>query len=211
MSRRLLPPRSMPSTISLTSSGPPGERNPSPQTISRRFTKCSGYWASLLMRQSSPAALERRRAADRKALEVVLYLGGFLPETAGRADAGHHLAGPMAGCVDVADGLPGDHTLLLARVEDLRAVAGPDDVLAEIGSVDHEEILEQLPIGEAVRIEGDLDRLGMTDVVLLGRILVLPAHPADARGHDPVAVAKQLLHDPEAAPREDRALGVFAH
>src|SRR5262245_7770986 len=154
---------------------------------------------------------EGRRAADRKALEVVLLLGGFLPETAGLADAGHHLAGPMAGCVDVADGLFGDHALLLARVEDLRAVAGPDDVLAEIGSVDHEEVLEQLSVGEAVRIEGDLDRLGMTDVVLRGRVLVLPADPAYAGGDDPAALAKQLLHDPEAAPREDRALGVFAH
>src|SRR5204862_5380639 len=72
------------------------------------------------------------------------------------------------------------------------------------------KLLEQLSIGETVRIEGDLDRLGMTDVVL-GRVLVLLADPAHAGGDDSVAVAKQLLHDPEAAPREDRALGVFAH
>src|SRR6185312_12567451 len=51
----------------------------------------------------------------------------------------------------------------------------------------------------------------MTDVVLPGRVLVLPADPAHAGGDDPGAAAKQLLHDPEAAPREDSALGVFAH
>jgi hypothetical protein len=39
-------------------------------------------------------------------LEVVLFLGGVLPETAGLADAGHHLAGPMAGYVDVGGWLP---------------------------------------------------------------------------------------------------------
>src|SRR5688572_3977466 len=96
-------------------------------------------------------------------------------------------------------------------MKDLRTVAGPDDVRAEIGSVDQEEVLEQLSVGEAVRIEGDLDHLGMADVVVLGRILVLPAHPAHAGGDDPVAVAKQLLHDPEAASREHCTLGVLAH
>ena len=51
-------------------------------------------------------------------------------------------------------------------------------MLVEVGSVDLEEELEQLPIGDPLRIEDDLDRLGVTGIVLLGRVVVPPPiHP----------------------------------
>jgi hypothetical protein len=77
--------------------------------------------------------------------------------------------------------------------------------------VDLEEELEQVAIGDLLWIEDDLDRLGMAGIVLLGRVVVLAAGPSHAGGEDPVAVAQQLLHDPEAASGEDRGLGVVAH
>ena len=55
-------------------------------------------------------------------------LGLGFPEIAGGLDLGHDLAGPQARGLDVGDRVLGDLTLLLARVEDLRAVAGADVV-----------------------------------------------------------------------------------
>ena len=57
-------------------------------------------------------------------LEVVLILGIGLPELPGRFDLGDDLAGPQAGRLDVGDGLLGDLSLLVARVEDRGADVG---------------------------------------------------------------------------------------
>ena len=73
--------------------------------------------------------------------------------------------------------------------------------------MDLEEVLEQLTTGEQRRIEDDLDRLGVTPRVVLGRVVALAAGPAHARRDDPVGMAQQLLHDPRAASPEDRGLG----
>jgi hypothetical protein len=54
--------------------------------------------------------------------------------------------------------------LLVAGVEDGRPVAGPDVVaLPVLGRrvVDLEEELQQVPVGDLVRVEDDLDRLGV--------------------------------------------------
>src|SRR5215472_8393579 len=154
---------------------------------------------------------EGGRAAVRVALEVVLFFGLSLPEVTGLADLGHDLAGPVARGVDVADRLLGHLALLLAGTEDLRAVTGPDKTFAKVGSVGQEEELKQIPIGDPLRIEGDLHRLGVAAIVLLGRVVVLAAGPSHAGGYDSVAVAQQLLHDPEAPSRENRSLGVVGH
>lgn len=60
---------------------------------------------------------ERRGTTDRIALEVVMALGWVHKEAAGLACAGHHLAGPMTRCIDVANGFLGDRALLVARME----------------------------------------------------------------------------------------------
>ena len=95
-------------------------------------------------------------------------LGLGLPEGDGLADLGHHLAGPQARGVDVGDRVLGDLALLVARVEDLGAVAGADVVaLAVLGRrvVDLEEELEDVSVGDALGVEDDLDRLGVTRMV----------------------------------------------
>ena len=75
--------------------------------------------------------------------------------------------------------------------------------------MDLEEELENGPVGGPRGIEGDFDRLGMTRMVLGGRVVILPAGVADAGGDDSVPVAQQFLRGPETAP--DRiAVSVFS-
>src|SRR5262249_52996014 len=99
----------------------------------------------------------------------------------------------------------------VAGIEDLRAVAGAGQVFAKIGPVDLEEKLQDVPVGGPPGIEDDLDRLGVTRMVVGGRVVVLPAGVADAGGDDSVAAAEQFLRGPETAPGEDRGLGALAH
>ena len=80
--------------------------------------------------------------AVRVALQVFLVLGLGLPERAGLADLGHDLAGPDAGGLDLGDRLLSRSALLVGRIEDLRAIAGADETLVKVGSVDLEEELE---------------------------------------------------------------------
>ena len=76
--------------------------------------------------------------------------------------------------------------------------------------MDLEEELQDVPVGGPPGIDDDLDRLGMTRMVALGRVVVLPSGVADAGGDDSGPVAQQFLRDPETAPGEDRGLGVLA-
>jgi hypothetical protein len=77
--------------------------------------------------------------------------------------------------------------------------------------VDLEEELEDVPVGGPLGIEDDLDRLGVTRMVIGGGVVVLSAGVADAGGYDSVAVAQQFLCGPETAPGKDRGLGVRAY
>ena len=67
------------------------------------------------------------------------------------------------------------------------------------------------PVGGPRGIEGDFDRLGMTRMVLGGRVVILSAGVADASGDVSVPVAQQFLRGPKTAPGQDRGLGVLAH
>jgi hypothetical protein len=84
--------------------------------------------------------------------------------------------------------------------EDFGAVVGTDHAFAKVGPVNLKEELEDVPIGGPRRIEDDLDRLGVTGMVLSVRVVVLSACVTDAGGDDPVAVAQQFLRGPETAP-----------
>jgi hypothetical protein len=140
----------------------------------------------------------------RVALEVVLVLGLGLPERHRLADLRHDLAGPQARGVDVGDRVLGDLALLVARIEDLRAVARADVVaLTVLGRriVDLEEELEDVPVGDALGVEDDLDRLGVTRMVAVGRVVVLPTGVTDPGRDDPIAGAQQVLDAPEAPSR----------
>src|SRR3954453_15440119 len=79
-----------------------------------------------------------------------------------------------------------------------------------VGS-DLEEELEDVPVGDPLGVEDDLDRLGVPRMVAVGRVLVLATGVADPGGDDSLALAQQLLDAPEAAAREDGGLGVVVH
>src|SRR6185437_1464042 len=116
-------------------------------------------------------------------LQVILVLGFGFPEVPGGRDRGNSLAGPQAGSVHVLDGVFGDALLLVAGVEDRRAVAGADVVALPIHRgrvVDLEKELQQCAITDARRIERDLDRFGVRAVVAVGGIGNVAAGVADA-------------------------------
>ena len=136
-------------------------------------------------------------------------LGLGLPEGDGLADLGHDLAGPQARGLDVGDRVLGDLALLVARVEDLRAVARADVVALAVlrrRVVDLEEELEDVPVGDALGVEDDLDRLGVTGMVPVGRVLVLPAGVSDPGGDDSVAAGAAAPGRPRSSlPRGSRS------
>ena len=117
---------------------------------------------------SSPKRLSglRRGAGEwtcvRIALEGVLILGDGLPEGTGLADLVTTLPGQWPEASTSGIVVLGNLALLVGRIEDFRAGAGADEISAKVGPVDREEPLEQVPIREPLRIEDDLDRLGVT-------------------------------------------------
>jgi hypothetical protein len=112
--------------------------------------------------------------------EVLLVLGLGLPERAGLADLGHDLAWPHRGGVDGGHRVLGDPALLVAGIEDLQAVVKADPLCTEVGPVDLEEELQDVPVGGPPGIEDDLNRLCVTRVVVGGRVAGLPARVADS-------------------------------
>nr|WP_236833508.1 hypothetical protein [Blastococcus sp. MG754427] len=148
--------------------------------------------------------------AERDLLQVVLVLLLGLPEVAGRLDLGDDLPRPDARGVDVGDGVERDALLLVAGVEDRRAVAATDVVaLAVLGRrvVDLEEELQQLAERDDVGVEDDLDRLRVVTVVPVGGVRGVSPGVADPGRDHPGALAQQLLRAPEATAGEDRGLG----
>jgi hypothetical protein len=141
-------------------------------------------------------------------------LGLGLPEVPDRGDLGDDLPRPQAGGLHVGDRVLGDLLLLVARVEDRRAVAQAHVVALAVERrrvVDLEEELQQCPERGRRRIEDDLDGLRVGAVVAVGRIRRVTARVPDARGKHPGEAADQVLHAPEAAPREDCPLCRVRH
>ena len=132
------------------------------------------YWLTLFrVRQLPVRPDEVAGVAVGILLQVVLVLGLGLPERPGRRDLGDHLARPQAGGLDVGDRVLGDPPLLVAGVEDRRPVAGADVVALPVERgrvVDLEEELQQVPVGDLLRVEDDLDGLGVGAVVAVGRV-----------------------------------------
>src|SRR5215211_4153912 len=164
--------------------------------------------------QHPPRAWEVAGVAVRVAHQVVLVLRLGLPERTGWGDLGDHLAGPEPGGVDVGDGVLGNPALLLIEVEDRRAVAHADVIpLAVQGRrvVDLEEELQQLAVGGHLRVEDDLDRLGVGPVVAVGGVCDVASRVAHPRRQDPWAPPDQVLHPPETPSGQDRRLPLLTH
>src|SRR5262249_44323872 len=76
------------------------------------------------------------------------------------------------------------------------------------GIVDLEEELEQVPIGDLLRVEDDLDRLGVAFVIAVGRVRNVAARVAHARGENAGPLPEEVLHSPETPTGENRLLGL---
>src|SRR5205807_5042560 len=95
--------------------------------------------------------------------------------------------------------------LILIGVENRGTVAGPDVVALTVSGgriVNLEEELQQLSIADFLRIENDLDRLGVGPVIAIGRVGHVAAGVADARGDHARVFANEVLHPPKAAAGE---------
>src|SRR5580704_9454770 len=162
------------------------------------------------VRELPARAHEVARVPVGVALQVVLVLRLGLPERAGRRYLGDHLARPQAGGVDVGDRVLGGLLLRVAEVEDGRPVAGPDVVALPVHGgrvVDLEEELQQVAVGDPVRVEGDLDRLGVAAVVAVRRVRYVAARVADPGREHAGELADEILHAPETAAGQDGLLG----
>jgi hypothetical protein len=149
------------------------------------------------------------RVAVGVALEVVLVLGLCLPERSGGRHLGDDLARPQTRGVDIGDRVLCDAALLLVDVVDRRAIARPDVVALAVlrrRVVNLKEELQQVPIGDALRVEQDLDRLRMRAVVPLGRVGRLAAGVANTRAGHTIELTDQILDTPEAPARQNRLL-----
>src|ERR671916_1251839 len=139
------------------------------------------------------------------ALQIILVLGLGFPEVAGRRDLGHDLPRPKTGGIDVGDRILSDALLVLARVEDRRAIACPDVIaLAVPGGwiVNLEKEFQQPAVAYLRGVEDDFDRFGMCAVVAIRRVRHVAAGVANARRNHTILAANEILHSPEAAAGE---------
>jgi hypothetical protein len=150
---------------------------------------------------------EVARGAVGVPFEVVLILGFGLPEATGRRDLSHRFRWPEAGGVHVRDRVFCDRPLLVGRVEDGRPVLRADVVSLAVlrrWIVDLEEELEQVAVGELLRIEVDLGHFGVTAEVVLRRVGDVAAGVANPGRDHSGLLAQELLHSPKASPSQDR-------
>ena len=158
------------------------------------------------VRQSPVRPNEVTGVAVRKLLQIILMLRLGLPERSGGRHLGDNLAWPEAGSIDIRDGVFRDPLLLVAGIENGRAVARAPVVALAVqrrGIVDLEKEFQQLAIADGLRIESDLNGLGVIAVVAIGRVWHLAAGVAHP-GRDHAGIpAHQILHTPEAAAGKD--------
>src|SRR5436190_10305925 len=117
-------------------------------------------------------------------LQVVLMFWFGFPEFTGRRHLGDHRGGTPPRCVDIGDGVARDALLLVIEIEDRRAVAGADVVALAVlcrRVMDLEKEFEQGAVVSFGGVVGDLDRLGVTGMVAVGRVVVVTAGIADPR------------------------------
>jgi hypothetical protein len=102
--------------------------------------------------------------------------------------------------------------LLVIDVVDRRAIAHPNIIALTVlrrRVVNLKEELEQAPIGDAIRVERNLDRLRMRAVVAVGRLRHIAAGVANPRAGHAVELADQILY-PQKHPPARIAFSVAA-
>src|SRR6202012_721604 len=152
--------------------------------------------------------------AIRNSLQVVLMFRFRFPEIACRSDLGHDLSRPEAGCVDVRDPVLGNLFLLIGGVKNWGAIAQAAIISLPVQGgriVNLEKKFQQFAVAHDLRVENDLDRLGVRAVIAIGGIFHIAAGIADARGYHAGIEEKQILNAPEAATCENCAFGWYGH
>src|ERR687898_1965196 len=160
-------------------------------------------------RENPIATWKVARVPVRMPLEIILMLGLSFPERPGRRHLGDDPPRPEARRFNVGDRVVGDPALFLVVIEDRRAVARPDVVALTVQCrriVDLEEELQQVSIRDLLRVEGDLDRLGVRAVVAVRRVRDVAAGVAHPRRPNALSFPDEILHAPEAAAGKDRLL-----
>ena len=186
-------------------------------------------WRFLPDEYPSPSTRERVRSADvarlggrakppsganvvtgiaiRVALEIILVLRLGLPKRTGWLDLCYSSARPESGRLNVINGLESDPPLLIARVENRRAIACsyviPLAILCS-GVMDLEKKLQNFSVTDLLRVENDLHGLGMCSVVAISRIVDIAARVSNSCCNDARLPPKQILHPPEASAGQDR-------
>src|SRR6476661_3931293 len=173
-----------------------------------------GHCGCRAARQLPVRSDEVARVPARVALEIVLVLGFGLPERPSRRHFGDDLAGPQSRRVHVRNGVFGHRALLFGEKEDRGPVTRANVVALPVHRrriVNLEEELEQVAIRELVGIKDDLDRLGVTLVVVVGGVRNVAARVADARRGHTRKLADEVLHPPETASGEDCGFTRLCH
>src|SRR5215469_9222230 len=133
--------------------------------------------------------------------KVVLVFGLSFPELAGGHDLCDDLSWPETGRINVRDRIFGNALLLFARVENGRAVACANVVPLTIQSgriMNLEEELQQIAVCDFRGVEDNLNRLGVTPMIPIGRVRHVSTRVSDPRRDDSVASPNQVLHSPKA-------------
>src|SRR6476646_2987583 len=102
--------------------------------------------------------------------EIILMLGLGLPERSSRGHLRDNLARPKARSIDIGEGIFRGPRLRVAGIEDGRPIARAPVVALAVqrrGIMDLEKELQQLAIADALRIEGDLNGLGVIAMVAI--------------------------------------------
>ena len=108
---------------------------------------------------------------------------------------------------DIGDCVVGSLLLVLARVKNRRTVARPDVIALTVPRrriMDLKEELEQSAITDLVRVENDLDRLGVRPVIAIRRVRNVATGVSDSRGDHSWITSYEILHAPKAAASQHR-------
>src|ERR1700691_4828506 len=150
------------------------------------------------------------RMQDQKVLVIVL----------GRVEAGqrlklcHDRLWKNTRLIELGDIRLGDALLVSVRIEDSRAIRWSliGALIIQFGRIvrNREINLQNLAVGNLLRIVSDLNRLGVTgpfgaDHLVMGGFLLaagIPGYGVD----DPLGMLENTLHAPEAAIRQNQAL-----
>lgn len=149
-----------------------------------------------------------------QSFQIILVFRLCFPEVTRGRQFSDDLARPQPRGIDIQNRVLCGPFLLFVFVINTRPVAGPGVVALAIpgrGIVDLEKELKYLAVADYLRIEHNLDSLGVRAVIAVGRVCDVAARVADPRRYDTGDFANEILHSPEASACKDRGFGRTVH